>query len=390
MPDYQVSTDVDNLLKSADNAAAKTSLGLGTAADAATEDFATFTQGQTADSALQPADPTLATVTSNGATTASNITVGGRLATGNNTAVGANSTAIGGIGNSATGSSSEVLGGDVSTASGTGGTVVGGSNITNRANWTATLGGLNHDVLSSANRGAIVGGYDNHLNHADSIILGGNNITTDATNTVFVPNLKVDEGFKMPTGASDTYVLTSDANGVGTWQAAGGGGGSSIVASYVDNAFAINKPTSADVIVPVTGLSYEMQSGTTYYVKLFVLSETSLSSNEEFIYLSHTPWAATGGVKEGLVGKHWNDIGRGYQQEGVLRSGMTEYGGRWYEQSASRHYTAYLGSTYAGFSQIEGYITAPSTATFTPTISYLGTPTGSINVRVQGMIMEMP
>ena len=29
----------------------------------------------------------------------------------------------------------------------------------------------------------------------------------------------------MPTGATDTYVLTTDATGVGTWHAAGGGGG---------------------------------------------------------------------------------------------------------------------------------------------------------------------
>ena len=33
-------------------------------------------------------------------------------------------------------------------------------------------------------------------------------------------------GFKMATGAATTYVLTSDLNGVGTWQAASGGGGS--------------------------------------------------------------------------------------------------------------------------------------------------------------------
>jgi len=204
-----------------------------------TNKFATQGELDKANSALQPADPTLATVTSNGATTASNITVGGRLATGNNTAVGANSTAIGGIGNSAIGASSEVLGGDGSSASGIGGTVVGGSNITNRANWTATLGGLNHDILTNANRGAIIGGYDNHLNHADSIILGGNNITTDAGNTVFVANLKVADGFKMPTGAADTYVLTSDANGVGTWQAAANG-------NFCDTTLSLNQVSACN------------------------------------------------------------------------------------------------------------------------------------------------
>jgi len=39
-------------------------------------------------------------------------------------------------------------------------------------------------------------------------------------------------GFKMPTSASSGYVLTSDASGVGTWQAAGGIGGSG-TANYI-------------------------------------------------------------------------------------------------------------------------------------------------------------
>jgi hypothetical protein len=458
MPDVTLSTDIDAFLKTADDAAARTELGLGTAAEAATGDFATAAEGILAGTALQPADPTLATVTSNGATTASNITVGGRLATGNNTAVGANSTAIGGIGNSATGSSSEVLGGDVSTASGTGGTVVGGSNITNRANWTATLGGLNHDVLSSANRGAIVGGYDNHLNHADSIILGGNNIITDAANTVFVPNLKVDEGFKMPTGATDTYVLTTDANGVGTWQAAaggggqvdsvvagtnvtidntdpinpiinaagggqvdsvvagtnitidntdpinpiinaaGGGGGSSVVASFVDNSFEVNKPSSADVVVPVTQMAYEMQAGTTYYVKMFIALEslTFLSGGNYTItplILSHTPWAATAGVKKGFIGTNWLDTGVGSSNQ-IYSSRDSTYVAAGYDASASSTYIispdGYAG--YGGWAKVEGMITAPSTATFTPTLSIVGGggPTGSLTVSFQGMIMEMP
>ena len=212
---------------------------------ATTNKFATQAQLDKADSALQPSDPTLASVTTNGATTTKNVTVGGRLATGNNSATGANSTAVGGSGNSAIGSSSEVLGGDGSTVSGVGGTIIGGSNVTNRANWTATLGGLNHDILSNAARGAVIGGYDNHLNHTDCVILGGNNVTTDEANTVFVPKLNVGAGFKMPTGATDTYVLTTDANGVGRWQAAAGGGGQvdSVVAGTnvtIDNTDPVN------------------------------------------------------------------------------------------------------------------------------------------------------
>jgi hypothetical protein len=188
-----------------------------------TNKFATQAQLDKADSALQPSEPTLESVTSNGATTTNHITVGGKFATGTNVASGGNALAIGGTGNTASADGSEVLGGDGSTASGQGSSVIGGSNHQNAANWTATIGGLNQNVASGAVRGAILAGFGHNLNHSDSVIIGGNTITSDANNTVFVPNLNVKDGFKMPTGASNTYVLTSDANGVGTWQAAAGG-----------------------------------------------------------------------------------------------------------------------------------------------------------------------
>jgi len=53
MPDHTTSADMDALIKSADNAAARTNLGLGTAAQSATGDFASSTQGGKADTALQ-------------------------------------------------------------------------------------------------------------------------------------------------------------------------------------------------------------------------------------------------------------------------------------------------------------------------------------------------
>ena len=205
MADITVSTDVDNFLQSADNAAARTNLGLGTASQAATDDFATATQGDLADmyrAEWNASVPTLDSITGNGATTANDITVGAMFATGDNIASGARSIAIGGAGNSAIGDNSEVLGGGGSTALGTGSTIVGGNNNTNRANWTAVVGGLNHDVLSAANRGGILGGYDHHLNHADSVILGGNNITTDAGNTVYVPGLDVQGSVYIKQGAA--------------------------------------------------------------------------------------------------------------------------------------------------------------------------------------------
>lgn len=50
--------------------------------------------------------------------------------------------------------------------------------------------------------------------------------TTTPTQRLDVVGTVQATGFKMPTGASNGYVLTSDATGVGTWQPAGGIGGS--------------------------------------------------------------------------------------------------------------------------------------------------------------------
>ena len=54
MADLTVSTDIDTLLQSGSNAAARTNLGLGTAATTAATDYATAAQGALADSAQQP------------------------------------------------------------------------------------------------------------------------------------------------------------------------------------------------------------------------------------------------------------------------------------------------------------------------------------------------
>lgn len=56
MPNLTTSTDVDTFMGSADQAAMRTNLSLGTAAVADTTDFATAAQGGLADSAVQPGD----------------------------------------------------------------------------------------------------------------------------------------------------------------------------------------------------------------------------------------------------------------------------------------------------------------------------------------------
>ena len=270
MANVTVSTDVDNLLKSADNAAARTSLGLGTAAEADTGDFATSAEGILAGTALQPSDPTLDSVTSNGSTTTNDIQVG-NIATlhpsnpvNHNIATGSSSASIGGTANQATGNrtgtfggrSNNVSGNDSSSFGGLSQAVIGheseafgGTSVTLNTKYTNTVGGANHviglatsgagtsvakhsitvggenSIIEDAIQSAVVAG-DGHkvqTGHDRSVILGGQNITTDATDTVYVPSINVGAGFKMPTGAIANYVLTTDANGVGTWQAGGGG-----------------------------------------------------------------------------------------------------------------------------------------------------------------------
>ena len=202
MADFTVSTDIDSFLQAADDADARTRLGI--------------------------TDPTLESVTDNGATTLNDIEVG-RIVTAGNTlgpvATAAGSVAIGGTGNSATGAQSEVLGGGGSSATGTGSTIVGGNASSNSGNWAIVAGGRNHNTAAS--RTGILGGEYANVTHADSSMLSVRGTPTvikesQAAQTAHVDNLHIFEGgFKMPTGATDTYVLTTDGNGVGTWQAAG-------------------------------------------------------------------------------------------------------------------------------------------------------------------------
>jgi hypothetical protein len=116
----------------------------------------------------------------------------------------------GGNSNSITGAGAAFVGGGLgNTVSSYGGVVGGGVTNTARGNYSAILGGSFNDT--------------NNL--VDAMIVGSSITATDA-NTLHCNNLKIENGgFKMATGATDTYVLTTDATGVGTWQVAGGGGG---------------------------------------------------------------------------------------------------------------------------------------------------------------------
>ncbi|MDZ7391843.1 MAG: tail fiber domain-containing protein [candidate division KSB1 bacterium] len=61
----------------------------------------------------------------------------------------------------------------------------------------------------------------------------GIGLVTDPTERLEVDGTVKMTGFKMPTGAANGYVLTSDASGVGTWQAPAAGIGGSGSANYI-------------------------------------------------------------------------------------------------------------------------------------------------------------
>ena len=213
---------------------------------------------------------TLDSVTTNGATTRNDIS-SGRIATlhptnpvNDNIASGNQACAIGGVANQVSGNRSVSYGGRENVVSGNDSTTIGGfgqivkgqeaeglgsTATTLNTKYTSAVGtinsvvglsgqgtsstatahssvlGGNTNIIESATGAVIIGGSTNTIQstHHRSVILGGQNIITDAADTAYVPSLNVGAGFKMPTGAVDTYVLTSDANGVGTWQAAAGG-----------------------------------------------------------------------------------------------------------------------------------------------------------------------
>jgi len=203
----------------------------------------------------EPFQSTLNSVTTNGATTLNDISVG-RIVTlhptnpvNDNIASGNSSASIGGVANVVSGNGSVSYGGIGQEVKGLESSAIGGINTILNTRYTSAIGGTgsvvglgtslindidaqnsialggNGNIIESAQAAATVGGDTNRIltTHHRSVILGGQNIITDAADTAYVPNLNVGAGFKMPTGAIDTYVLTTDAFGVGTWQEAAGG-----------------------------------------------------------------------------------------------------------------------------------------------------------------------
>jgi hypothetical protein len=200
----------------------------------------------------------------------------------------------GGRVNAADGEGATVGGGEFNTAIGLNATIGGGANNTASA-WLATVGGGFHNIASGA-VATIGGGAGNVASGVCATVPGGEldtvagdhsfafgelvrireaadrtfafgcNFETSTPNAVIfhnsvnpikvgigttAPTERLDvvgtakmTGFNMPTGATAGYVLTSDVNGVGTWQAAPGGG----AGGWTDDGTVVRLTTSTDKV----------------------------------------------------------------------------------------------------------------------------------------------
>lgn len=161
-----------------------------------------------------------------------------------NIASGVNSTIGGGETNTASGASSTVAGGFGNSASGIGATVPGGKNNLAAGNYSFAAG-----LRAKANHAGTFVWADNTMADFSStkaktfIIRAANGVgigtpTPDAKLHV-VGKIKMVDGNQ---GAGK--VLTSDANGVGTWQAAAGGGAS----GWTDDGTVVRLTTTTDMV----------------------------------------------------------------------------------------------------------------------------------------------
>lgn len=191
MADVTVSTTIDNFMQAADADAAKTVLSIGTTLSSngaapfvMVHDSGGDARGNNSiDLQIQRTDPlkiaggvrsSLVGGLNNTATGIESTVIGGT----NNTASGDRSAIIGGSNNIAQGSSSEVLGGDGSYATGQGSSTIGGNLLSSFGNWSAAVGGQSNHIQTG---------------HLRSVILGGVGIVSDASTTVYVPTLDVQD-----------------------------------------------------------------------------------------------------------------------------------------------------------------------------------------------------
>ena len=223
MADFTVSTDVDNFLQSADNAAARTSLGLNL--DSITTNGAT-TKNNIQVGTIATLHPTN-TANDNAATGSQSASIGGRR----NTASATRATTFGGLSNTVSGQDSTAVGGNNQSVIGVESEGVGSTNLKLFSKYTSAVGAANSTIGTlngvapnpedlyaddpAAKHSIILGGENIEIQHAEyaatvggdantvetghhrSVILGGANITSDAADTAYVQNLNIKSAVKM-------------------------------------------------------------------------------------------------------------------------------------------------------------------------------------------------
>lgn len=84
---------------------------------------------------------------------------------------------------------SGVIGGRNNIVSNSRAVIVGGSENSNSGARSVIVGGQDH--ISSGSRSAVIGGIGGTASHINSVILGGSNISTNADDTVFTPDINI-------------------------------------------------------------------------------------------------------------------------------------------------------------------------------------------------------
>lgn len=257
MADITVSTTIDNFMQAADADAAKAILNIGAGSGGGTVQNLNLSiqatdEGTVSGDARGENSVDLQTKRSVASQVAegSGAVIGGGI---NNTSSGyylaadpsekVGSTVSGGTNNLANFGGAVIAGGADNTASGYASAIGGGYNNTISGYYSAIVGGLNNTISYTVSASTILGGKDNNVSGSYSIASGRNADTgtnsgtfafADSTTTVstVIPNadnqfaIKAAGGLRLVDGnEGENKVLTCDANGVGTWQAAAGGGG---------------------------------------------------------------------------------------------------------------------------------------------------------------------